>query len=138
MYNELDLRGDQRFFNTVLNGSLALVLIAGLTTWLEGMSHFALIPHFIALILMLSLKRGIRKRPDRIRPHVYTYLFTNILLLAFTYFINAGMNGVSIFIYLALIQAGFLITASTKGTWFVFIIPLVLSIVFTIEYFFPN
>lgn len=138
MYNELDLRGDQRFFNTVLNGSLALVLIAGLTTWLEGMPHFALIPHFIALTLMLSLKRGIRKRPERFGTHVYTYLLTNIFLLAFTYFVNAGMNGVSIFIYLALIQAGFLITASTKVTWFVFIIPVVLSIIFTIEFFFPN
>lgn len=138
MYNELDLRGDQRFFNTVLNGSLALVLIAGLTTWLESMPHFALIPHFIALILMLSLKRGIRKRPERIATQVYTFLLTSIFLLAFTYFINAGMNGVSIFIYLALIQAGFLITASTKAPWFVFIIPVVLSLIFLIEYFFPN
>jgi len=138
MYNELDLRGDQRFFNTVLNGSLALVLIAGLTTWLEGMPYFALVPHFIALILLLSLKRNIRKHPERIATQVYTFLLTNIFLLAFTYFINAGMNGVSLFIYLALIQAGFLITASTKAPWFVYIIPVVLSLIFLIEYFYPN
>ena len=104
MINEIEIRGDQRFFNTVLNGSLILVLVGILTTWLENMPFYVIAVHFVALIILFGLKRFVKLRPHWYGFFVHFYLIFCIAVVAIVYFLNAGADGAIVYIYLALDQ----------------------------------
>lgn len=138
MINDIEIRGDQRFFNTVLNGSLILVLVGILTSWLENMPFYVLAVHFVALIILFGLKRSVKLRPHWYGFFVHFYLIFCIVVVAIVYFLNAGADGAIVYIYLALIQAGFLITGRTKAYWFAFAVPIVVCAMLLLEYYFPS
>ncbi len=138
MPNQIALKTDQRFFNTVLNASLGIVLVGTVTSWLQNMPFHVLLVHFISIAILITLRVCVKKQPERYSFFVHSFLIFASTVVGLVYFFNAGIDGTIMYIYLAIIQAGFLITGRTKTYWFAFAVPIILGGIFLVEYLDPS
>lgn len=138
MQNQLALKTDQRFFKTVLNGSVSIVAIGTMTSWIAEQPFFEILVHVISLLVYLVLRISVEKTVKRYSLLVHFYLIYTTIALGAVYFDNGGIDGPIAFIFLTLIQAGFLITSRIQTYWFAIAIPIFVGLLYTLEYFFPS
>jgi signal transduction histidine kinase len=138
MQNQLALKTDQRFFKTVLNGSVSIVAIGTMTSWIAEQPFFEILVHVISLLVYLLLRISVEKTVKRYSFFVHFYLIYTTIALGAVYFDNGGIDGPIAFIFLSLIQAGFLITSRIQTYWFAIAIPIFVGLLYTLEFFFPS
>ncbi len=138
MPNQVALKTDQRFFKTVLNGSVAIVAIGTVTSWFAGQPFFEILVQLISFVVYFLLRISVEKTRKRYSFFVHFYLVYTTLALGAIYFDNGGIDGPIPVVLLTLIQSGFLLTSRIQNYWFAIAIPLFVATLYALEYFFPS
>ena len=117
---------------------MGIVTIGSITSWVAGLPFLEIFVQVISLLVYLLLRVLVQKSVKRYSFFVHFYLIFTTIALGAVYFDNGGINGAIAFIFLTLIQAGFLISSRIQSYWFAIAIPLFVGILYTLEYFFPS